>query len=138
MAKVKEVVQFIESKKNTVTDAKNKLEWIQDHCAVKGFDKELNDVETAAAIAELNRIKYAGHSDWREPSRPELSTIVDLERHNPAINPIFKNTKSSWYRTSTPVAGSSSYVWCVGFRYGFVLNGYKGNKFYVRPVRSSQ
>ena len=138
MAKVKEAVQFKESKKNTVADAKNKLEWIQDHCAVKGFDKELNDVETAAAIAELNRIKYAGHADWREPSRPELITIVDLTRNNPAINPIFKNTKSSWYRTSTPVAGLSSFVWCVDFHYGYVGSSYKGYRYYVRAVRSSQ
>jgi len=136
MVKAKEVAQFKESKKNTVVDVKNKLEWIQDHCAVKGFDKELNDVETAAAITELNRIKYAGHADWREPSRPELLTIVDLERHNPAINPIFKNVKSSWYRTSTPVAGSSSLVWCVGFYYGNVGVNYLAFRYYVRAVRS--
>jgi hypothetical protein len=138
MAKIKEAVQFKDNKNNTISDVKNKLQWVNDHFAVKGFDRELNDVETAAAIAELNRIKYAGHNDWREASRPELSTIVDLERHSPAINPIFKNTKSSWYRTSTPVAGDSSDVWCVVFYYGYVDFNYKGNKFYVRPVRSSQ
>ena len=120
MAKVKEAIQFEDNKNNTVSDAKNKLQWIQDHCAVKGFDKELDDVETASAIAELNRIKYAGHDDWREPSRPELLTIVDLTRRSPAINPIFKNAKSSWYRTSTPVAGCPSGVWCVDFLYGGV------------------
>jgi len=138
MAKVKEAVQFEDNKNNTVSDAKNKLQWIQDHCAVKGFDKELNDVETVAAIAELNRIKYAGHDDWREPSRPELLTIVDLTKRNPAINPIFKNAKSYWYRTSTPVAGYPSGVWCVGFSTGDVSISYKDFKYYVRPVRSSQ
>lgn len=138
MVKVKEAVQFKDNKNNTVTDAKTKLTWIQDHTAVKAFAPELNDVETAAAIAELNRIKYGGHNDWREPSRKELETIVDLERHSPAINPIFKNTKSGWYRTSTPVAGSSSGVWCVGFISGDVSGDFKDSKFYVRPVRSSQ
>ena len=138
MGKVKEAVQFEDNKNNTVADAKNKLQWIQDHCAVKGFDKELNDVETTAAIAELNRIKYAGHDDWREPSRPELLTIVDLTKRNPAINPIFKNAKASWYRTSTPVAGYPSGVWCVDFYFGFVGNYDLDYKYYVRPVRSSQ
>ena len=138
MAKVKEATQFKENKDNTVTDTQNKLQWIQDHLAVKGFDRELDDVETAAAIAELNRIKYAGHDNWREPSRSELLTIVDLKRRSPAINPIFKNTKSAWYRTSTSVAGYPSYVWCVDFDDGSVLNSNKDNKYYVRPVRSSQ
>jgi hypothetical protein len=138
MGKVKEAVQFEDNENNTVSDAKNKLQWIQDHCAIKGFDKELDDVETAAAIAELNRIKYAGHDDWREPSRPELLTIVDLTRRSPAINPIFKNAKSSWYRTSTPVAGFPSGVWCVDFNSGLVGSGDKGFELYVRPVRSSQ
>ncbi|MHB8155052.1 MAG: Lcl C-terminal domain-containing protein [Candidatus Omnitrophota bacterium] len=138
MVKVKEAVQFEDNKNNTVSDAKNKLQWIQDHCAVKGFDKELNDIETSAAIAELNRIKYAGHDDWREPSRPELLTIVDLTKRNPAINPIFKNTKSSWYRTSTSVAGYPSYVWCVVFYSGSVYGNGKGYEYYVRPVRASQ
>jgi hypothetical protein len=137
MVKVKEEKRYT-AKSNTVSDKKTGLKWIQDHCAIKSFIPELNDMDSAAAIAELNRIKYAGHNDWREPTREELQSIVDYNRHNPAIDPIFKNTKPGWYRTSSPVAGYSSSVWCVFFNYGSVGFVLKGGKFYVRPVRSSQ
>jgi len=88
MVKVKEEKRYT-AKNNTVSDKKTDLKWIQDPFAIKGFDRELNDVDSAAAIAEkLNKIKYAGHNDWREPTREELQSIVDYNRHSPAIDPI--------------------------------------------------
>ncbi len=71
----------------------------------------------------------------------ELSTLIDRSKCNPAIidaAKVLELKTDDWYWTKTPVAGGSSNVWCVGFRYGSVSFYYKGDKFYVRPVRSSQ
>lgn len=77
----------------------------------------------------------------REPELDELESLVDRTKSKPAIIEAAKvlNLKTDdWYLSKTPVAGYSSYVWCVGFYYGRVYFLYKDNKFCVRPVRSSQ
>lgn len=137
MAKQK---RFIDNGNNTVTDTETGKTWVQDHCAlpVAAFAEPMNDVENIAAIKELNRIKFAGHSDWRVGKRFEVESTLDLKRSNPAIDPIFRNTKSSWYRTSTPVHGDSGYAWCVGFFFGSVYSYGKGYSYFVRPCRSSK
>lgn len=129
---------------NTVSDSSTNLMWIQDHDAIPGgkFAQPMNDEEAAAAIKELNAQKYAGYSDWRLPATvKELLSIVDYDRCEPAINPIFKNTHCGWYRTSHITAwskkhASSAYAWYVGFSNGLVDNYGKDDGSYVRPVRS--
>ena len=43
----------------------------------------------------LNEGRFAGHSDWRLPTRQELLSIVDASRI-PRINEVFGPTNSSW------------------------------------------
>ena len=83
--------------------------------------------------------KYCEDISARLPTREELQSLVDFDKHSPAIDTeIFPNTKSSWYWSSSPVSGYDSCAWCVVFIYGYVYGIDKGNDNYVRPVRASQ
>jgi hypothetical protein len=91
----------------------------------------------ADAVAYCPTLTLAGHSDWRLPSVIELSSIVDLGQSSPSINSTyFPSTPSDWFFWSaSPLAGSSSNAWYVGF-----FDGYTGFfdvslTYYVRCVR---
>ena len=77
----------------------------------------------------------------RQPDDFELSTLIDRSKREPAIIDAAKilglKTKD-WYWSNRPVAGYSSFAWCVGFSSGLVFNCGKDGEFYVRPVRLSQ
>lgn len=84
------------------------------------------------AIAELGE-------GWRLPTRQELEPILDLSRHEPAIDTDkFPDTKSAYYWTSSQCAWNESAVWVVYFGYGSVDGFRRSNGACVRAVRSSQ
>jgi len=132
----KEVVRYVDNGDNTVTDKKTGLQWIKDHVALGG--KFSGEMTLEEAQEECKALNAGGHKDWRVPTREELLSTVDLTRYNPAIDPIFTNTKSSWYLTVTKVAVYSDGAWLVIFVRGNVFYYGKDNDNYVRPVRSSQ
>lgn len=83
--------------------------------------------------------KFCKEQGGRLPELRELHSLVDYSKRDPAIDKnIFPDTQSRWYWTATPVAGLSSFAWCVGFGGGGVLGNGKGSYGYVRPVRASQ
>ena len=84
--------------------------------------------------------KCAADQGGRLPTVKELRSLIDYDRHNPAVDTtFFADTKTDdWYWTGTEVAGSSSSAWCVVFSYGYVLYNFKGYDYCVRPVRASQ
>jgi hypothetical protein len=134
---VKQVARFTDNGDNTVTDTKTGLQWVKDH-AVLGDDFAQQRMTWKKAIEACKKLDLGGHKDWRLPAREELESILDLTRHDPAIDPIFRNAQSSWYWTSTPVAWSQGGAWLVGFDGGHVDIGFEGSGYYVRPVRSSK
>ncbi len=102
-----------------------------------------SNCDTQAYIQALNNANYCGYSDWRMPSYGELNSIVDYGRINPAINPIFGDTKKSMYLSSSPHAKHNFYVWYVYFDSGRGYFRYEKyaegkNAYYVRAVRSDQ
>lgn len=94
----------------------------------------------ATAGAYCEGLTLGGHSDWRLPTKKELITIVDysVPSPGPTINPIFKNTKSSYYWASTTYDGNTGNAWSVNFYYGYINYGNKGNALYTRCVRGGQ
>ncbi|HET6805647.1 MAG TPA: DUF1566 domain-containing protein [Frateuria sp.] len=94
---------------------------------------ELTFKQAEAACANLT---LASFNDWQMPERQELEAILDLTRYNPAIDPVFfRDAKSDWYWTRTPVAWSSGCAWLVYFSYGYVGNHDRYGRAFVRAVR---
>jgi len=126
--KAKETVgeRFIDCGDGTIKDTKTKLMWQKE-----GSQERLNYKQAEEFVAELNKEQYP---DWRIPTREELESILDLTKHNPAINPMFK-CESAGYWSSTPYAVFSDYAWLVGFNFGGVYDGGRYLGCFVRPVR---
>ncbi len=93
-----------------------------------------NWADAQKAAAEVN---LGGHQ-WRLPTRKELLTLVDDERFEPAINPVFE-CNSGWYWTSTPWASSPGVcAWVVSFNFGYAYGGGQSYNGFVRAVRVGQ
>lgn len=104
-----------------------KLEWSKTLCGGEKVTYE----EAEKACAELGE-------GWRLPTREELESILDLSRHEPAIDTDkFPDTKSSWYWTSTETACNTSAVWIVDFGDGDVDHDRRYDLACVRAVRET-
>ena len=82
-----------------------------------------------------NAIKYCESlgADWRLPIRPELESVLNLEKYDPATD--LPDTVSSGYWSATTDAFNTDYAWDVYFRSGYVFDYGKSNALYVRAVR---
>lgn len=118
--------RFIDCGDGTIKDTKTGLMWVKE-----GSKDEMkwDDANNYCKGSELG-----GYSDWRLPTRLELESILDLEKYDPAINPIFK-CESAGYWTSTIYASSAALAWVVNFYYGSVSYSNRYYAYYVRPVR---
>lgn len=113
------------------TDATMGLMWTRKNVG----DKPL---KWADAKAAAEAVRIGDHTDWRLPTVRELLTLVDYERSNPAIDPVFQ-CDSAWYWTCTPAAASpSDCAWIVSFSYGGSFYHYHGYEARVRAVRAGQ
>jgi hypothetical protein len=81
---------FIDNSDGTVLDSRTGLMWEQktDDGGVRDKD---NTYTWKDALAYCENLTLGGHDDWRLPTIKELSSLVDLSRYNPAIDPVFKN-----------------------------------------------
>ena len=103
-------------------------------------------LEWSPTLCNGERVTYAAAEKacaslgegWRLPTRMELESILDLTRHEPAIDTTrFPDTKSGAYWTSTPCAWSSGCAWIVDFGYGVADYYHRGvSGAFVRAVRS--
>lgn len=124
--------RFTVPDEDCVLDASTGLMWSREN--VPGG--RMNWAKAKEACAAL---KLGGFTDWRLPTIQELLTLVDYERHEPAINTDFFACESSWYWTSTPAHSSpGDCAWYVLFNGGDSDWASQGSDRYVRAVRSSQ
>lgn len=79
------------------------------------------------------------YTDWRLPTLPELTTLVDngIASPGPTIDTMyFPDAAASAYWSATANATGTAYAWFVKFDYGTVSYGSKtGAAYYVRAVR---
>jgi len=96
-------------------------------------------VNWKCAQEAAREVNFMGASDWRLPTIHELLSLVDYERHNPAINTEIFECEAAYYWTSTPAAYSPSvYAWGVNFDDGGASWDVRGYDGFVRAVRAGQ
>ena len=124
---------------NTLEDMLHAIDAIRNAPGAQGLQWSgtlCNNKRVDHATAE--RACTALGEGWRLPTRQELDSILDLTRHEPAIDTErFPGTESGAYWSSTPCAWSSDHAWVVSFYGGGSLDcrHVSGNAF-VRAVRS--
>jgi len=114
-----------------VYDPLTGLMWAQD---------ETEELDWDASVKACRDCRAGGYSDWYQPSRYELQTILDLDRHEPCLPPIFNTTGDAvWTSTQTAwskgKAGSSRSFFCVSMNYGDVYDLNADTQLRARPVR---
>ncbi len=130
--------RFTDNGDGTITDKEQKVIWVKDATALKGFE---NTMTWQDVKEKCENLSFAGYnSGWRMPTVEELRSIVDYARHDPAWNTdVFAGKHDNWYWTRTECSWNKDAAWCVCSYYGGVLSSFgKGNRHYVRPVRSCQ
>lgn len=132
-------VRFVDNGDGTITDNATGLMWVKDPSYCHGVFGESDNPEQMLwnyAIDECLALNYAGHNDWRLPNIKELLSIVDYGRPSPSINPVFTNTQSDFYWTSTKHYYDSFAVWAILFNFGSVSDKDGSiDEEYARPVR---
>ena len=89
--------------------------------------------------AELNERRWAGYRDWRMPGVRELESLVDIERHSPALAGDCFRAPPEGCWTSTTSVYEPAYAWVVYFREGAVGVGFKPKAdFGLWPVRTEK
>jgi len=124
------VATRFEAADKIVRDHERKLEWTRGNVS----EKRLTWAEANEACEKL---ELAG-GGWRLPTIKELLSLVDYERHDPAIDPAFE-CQPNWYWSSTAYASApADCAWSVYFGYGSAGCGGRGYSGFVRAVRGGQ
>jgi hypothetical protein len=125
-----------EDRGDVVIDQATGLTWQK-----SGSPKYINYRDAQKYIETLNRKRFAGYSDWRLPTIPELMSLLESEKQSNKlyINPIFDKTQQwCWSADRLPEGEqrSAGPAWDVDFDDGGVHWDNLHRKGYVRGVRS--
>ncbi|MEW6115444.1 MAG: DUF1566 domain-containing protein [Nitrospirota bacterium] len=127
-------VPRFEQKDEMVLDRLTGLIWTQDaNPAVFPVTWQ----EALDYIADMNRERTFGYSDWRLPNRRELRSLMSHQTRKPALpegHP-FRNVFSGWYWTSTTAAINTAYAWYIHTEGARMFYGNKEQFFLLWPVR---
>lgn len=115
---------------SAVKDSKTGITWLLENPG----EKNQADAETWT-----KGLKALGKKGWRLPTLQEFVATLDYERHNPAIDPVFRGFVNGWYRTGTVDAACPSvYAWFVYLHSGYVYRNLQSYHLCVRAVRAGQ
>lgn len=115
--------RLVAEQERTVRDRLTNLTWLKTPGAVR---RPVSWEKALAAIEALNDGHAGGHADWRLPNIRELESLVDLNRHSPALpagHPFDDIAEGYWSATTS--AYEKRYAWVLYPRDGAVGVGYK-------------
>lgn len=119
---------------DTVMDELTGLVWLRN---ANSAEFPLTWQEALDHVAQMNRDRAAGYTDWRLPNRRELRSLISHQSRRPALpdeHP-FTNLFQGWYWSSTTAAISPAHAWYVSMDGGRMFYGGKDQSFMVWPVR---
>ena len=132
--KPKQFIQnyYVDNGDGTITDRATRLIWQQ-----SGSDDELYYYDAKTYIDELNHSRYAGYSDWRLPTIPELMSLLEPTKKNGDlyIDPVFDNKLYWCWSADGRDSGSAC---TVSFHSGRVGWSHQDPVRSVRAVRTGQ
>ncbi len=148
---------YVDNGDGTITDLKTHLIWekLSNDGGIHDYDNTYTWDQALARIATLNSGGgFAGHTDWRLPTREALQSLAKYEGLNPtqvkpAVDQVFNTschpgctvltcscTQSYYYWSSTTYQGLPGVAWAVSFADGKLGQGLKFYTSYnVRAVR---
>jgi hypothetical protein len=118
------VNDFVDNNDGTVNDKATGLMWQK-----SGSSISLENRSAKKFIKQLNRKRFAGHSDWRIPTLEELASL--LERRSKSgvhIDPVFDHKLSICWTVdkSDSTSPRHSGAWIVDFKEGQILQAWYG------------
>jgi len=138
---------LVDNGDGTFTDRSTGLMWQQKARRLKSW---------AEAIIHCDRLKLAGHSDWRLPHSHELQSLIDYHHSNPAadgailkVKTLGKQSEAALEKerrgyltdhrlnfwSATVYASSPKSAWVVDFKTGLFRHSSKTGEYLVRAVR---
>jgi len=131
---------FTRDNNGIVTDTLNKLQWQDD---IDPYDTR-KQIDLQNAYIQCEDLTLGGYEDWRLPNINELASIIDDNKHMPALYSIFENQVNNendhmiyWSSTTDGRTPGSQDV--IRFESGQIFSSgiYKtGVYLYTRCVRS--
>jgi len=115
-----------------VYDGSTKLYWQR-----SSSEELLTYDEALAYVDNLNRVKFAGYTDWRLPTLEEAMSLMEREQKNGKlyINPVFDRRPTVIWTASKQAV---DVVWYVDFNVGRCAFNVLGGGDPVRAVRFRQ
>ena len=87
------------------------------------------------ASSYCSGLSLGGYTNWRLPSRNELSELIDFSKTNPAIDSKFVNTISDYYWTDTNSTTNSLNKFVIFMDSGRSHTNSKAFNGYIKCVR---
>jgi hypothetical protein len=108
--------RFIDQGNGAIKDTQTSKLWLRCAVGMKWSGRSCEEkttthtyFEALAQVERINKQAYAQRSNWRLPTRDELTSIVEQRCFNPAINlDVFPYSPQSGFWTSTENAGLTS------------------------------